>query len=423
MLRHISKHPSRMSGFSMIEILVGLAIGMLASMVVLQIFADNEARNRTASGSADAQTTGAITLYQLQAQVQRAGYGMNAKALFNCNATWKVAKTGLSISKPVKLVPVSVNPTSVSGGVSSTLIPAADANTDIVMVMYGNGNGEPEGSGITGTAGAVYTVNTLKAFSVGDRVVAAQGTAPDSCGTNTLNLDRVTTVVDGTSSADITVSTAPGVAGTMLFNLGPGPSGANATPTTAMPTNGPTILVYAVRGGVLTACDFNVNDCSLASNATSSSVWVPVAENIVSLRAIYWKDASAALWDGSTTASDQTQPTTACTWARVWGLNIMVVTRSDEYDKNIVTRANSTKVSGTPALAAKAGASALAPTWNTAAFNVTAPVVLGTDDTTDQAWRHYRYRGFQTLVPIRNVPWMIPRGDSAQFSAWKAACP
>lgn len=417
------------SGFSMIEILIGLAIGMLASLVVLQLFADNEARNRTASGSADAQTTGAITLYQMQSNIQRAGYGFNSRALFKCNVSWKVAKTGATISKPVTLAPVSINPTSTSGGTTSALIPAGDNDTDIVMVIYGNGNSQPEGSEILSTTAAVYNVRSPSMFNVGDRVIAARGTTADSCGTNTLAIDYVTAV--DTTTGNVTVSTAPGAGGKTLFNLGAGPNGANAVPTTAIPNNGPTILVYAIRSGVLTVCDFNVNDCSLAANSTSSSVWVPMSENIVSMRALYRKDASGNLWDGSTVTDEQTQPTSACTWARVWGIQLMLVTRSDEYDKNIVTRANTTTVSSTPALSAIAGSSALSPSWNTAAFNTTATtlaaanrttsntaVVLGTDDTSDRSWRHYRYRAFQTLIPIRNVPWMIPRQPASGIATW-----
>lgn len=396
--------PSRMAGFGMVEILVGLVIGMLASLAVLQLFTYSEGRNRTASGSADAQSTGAITLYQLQTNIQRAGFGLSSIALFNCGATW-TAVSG-AISKNPRLAPVSVNPTAADG---SVLISPGDANTDVIMLMYGNGNTMPQGSEIDtlNSSGTLYTLlSTATAFAQGDRVIAAPGTTADSCGATILPIDRVNNI------PATTVTTEVGGSGLTLYNLGPGPNGANSNPTAAMPTNGPTILVYAVRGGVLTVCDFNINDCSLAgSSLTNQAVWVPLAGNVVSMRAVYWKDNSGVLWDGSTTANDQTQPSNACAWARVWALNVMLVTRSDERDKDIVTRsATGTVVSGNATLAAMATASALAPTWGDATLDAAAPVVLGPDTSDDTPeWRHYRYKAFRALVPIRNMTWLVPQ--------------
>ncbi|WP_342617900.1 hypothetical protein [Rhodoferax sp. GW822-FHT02A01] len=395
----------------MIEILVGLVIGMIASLVVLQVFTYSEARNRNASGGANAQSTGAITLYQLQTNVQRAGYGLSSVALLNCGVTWNVADNS-AISKSVRLAPVSVNPVSTDG---TSLIPAGDANTDIIMVMYGNGNSLSQGSEIdpSGSSGSVYKLkSTTTVFSVGDRVIATLGTTADSCGSAVLPITQVTSV----SSTDGTVSASSGGAGVTLFNLGPGPSGVNATPTPTMPTNGPTVLVYAVRNKSLTVCDFNVNDCSLNSKSGLSSVWIPIAENVVSMRAVYWKDNSGALWDGSVVTNDQTQPIDSCGWARIWGLNIMLVTRSDERDKNIVTVANNSAiVSNTSALASISDGPAMAPSWDVNhdvthnSFDLAQPIVLGTDDATDQEWRHYRYRAFQTLIPVRNSVWLVPQ--------------
>ena len=87
----------------------------------------------------------------------------------------------------------------------------------------------------------------------------------------------------------------------------------------------------------------------------------------------------------------------------------MLVTRSDEKDKEIVTvtsKAAGNIVGATSALAAIANSAAVAPSWSTAALNAAAPVTLGTDDAADQEWRHYRYKAFEALIPLRNVTWM-----------------
>ena len=48
------------AGFSLIEIMVGLVISMLAIIVVLQVFSVFEARKRVVSNGGDAQTNGTL---------------------------------------------------------------------------------------------------------------------------------------------------------------------------------------------------------------------------------------------------------------------------------------------------------------------------------------------------------------------------
>lgn len=64
-------------GVSLIELMVGLVIGLLATLVIMQVFSVFEAQKRTTSGSADAQTNGSIALMNIQRSVQMAGYGLS----------------------------------------------------------------------------------------------------------------------------------------------------------------------------------------------------------------------------------------------------------------------------------------------------------------------------------------------------------
>jgi type IV pilus assembly protein PilW len=66
----------RESGFSLVELMVGLVIGLFATLVIMQVFSVFEGQRRSTSGTADAQTNGTIALMQLQRHFQTAGYGM-----------------------------------------------------------------------------------------------------------------------------------------------------------------------------------------------------------------------------------------------------------------------------------------------------------------------------------------------------------
>jgi type IV pilus assembly protein PilW len=363
-------------GFSLVEIMVGLVIGMLAVIVVLQVFSVSEGQKRTTTSGGDAQSSGAIALYQLQNDIGQAGYSVASTSLFNCNVKW-VLPSGASIATAVSIAPVTINP-------ATNIVPAGDANTDTILLMYGNTSGEPQGNTIITPGATVNTVQMPSAFAVGDKVIVA----PSACGATQLVINQISVV--GVTS--VTLAAGGVTNGTVLYNLGPSP----------------VILAYAVRNGSLTVCDYMQNDCGSA-DTSDSSIWVPIASNIVSLKAQYARDTSSPMdsipdiYDGITpgSASDTSGIAPNCGWARVSALRVALVARSSQYEKgpDLVTGS--------------------APNWaGTTAGNPTGsasnPIDLSKnpDGTSNNGlWQRYRYKLFETTVPIRNVAWMgVPQG-------------
>lgn len=80
----------KQNGFSLVELMVGLVVGLLATLVIMQVFSSFEGTKRTTSGNSDAQTNGSIALMNIQRDVQNAGYGLplpntdKANNPFNC---------------------------------------------------------------------------------------------------------------------------------------------------------------------------------------------------------------------------------------------------------------------------------------------------------------------------------------------------
>lgn len=363
MQRLLKPIPRYNAGFGLVEIMVGLVIGMLATIVMLQVFALSEERKRTTTSGGDASITGVMTFYQLQRDIAQAGYGFSVANMFGCNLTWALP-SGSNIATPVALAPVTINP-------PTAIVPAGDDYTDTLLIIYGNGNGQPQGNTVQSQDGTTYTVQSPASFSVGDKIIATTG----SCAT-ALGIDSITAV----TTLNVTASSS--TAGTTLYTLGQKPK----------------ILAYAIRDGNLTMCDYLVNDCGDGSKKGNSAVWIPIASNIVSLRALYARDTSATM-DGIPDADgiDQATPTTGCGWARTSAIQLALVARSPQFEKDIVTKT-----------AANAPEPANAPAWSGEA---TAPLVgsagaLGPDSVADEPWKHYRYKVFQGVLPIRNVAWM-----------------
>ncbi len=337
------------SGFSLIEIMVGMVIGLLAIIIMMQVFAVSEERKRTANAGSDAQNSAVIALDGLQRDIGQSGYGFSMTRLLGCNLQ-------LPFGAPVPLAPVIINP-------PVAVIPAGDANTDTLLVSYGLGNDQPEGYNVLSQSGTTYTLIGTTMLRVGDRVIAA----PAACGA-TLVLGTVQAV----NASVVQLSTS--AAGTGLFNLG-------ATPR---------FLAYAVRNGNLVVCDYMAANCGDATAATlaNPAIWRLVAENIASLRAQYVQDTSGPPMDGTVDTYTQTTPVNACQWARTPAIRLALVARSAQFEKENVTLA--------------------APQWSGSTSPT--PVVIGVptnpDGTPDALWQRYRYRVFETVVPIRNVAWM-----------------
>jgi len=337
------------SGFSLIEIMVGMVIGLLAIIVMMQVFAVSEERKRTANAGSDAQNSAVIALDGMQRDIGQSGYGFSMTRLLGCNLQ-------LPFGAPVPLAPVIINP-------PVAVIPAGDANTDTLLVSYGLGNDQPEGYNVLSQSGTTYTLIGTTMLRVGDRVIAA----PAACGA-TLVLGTVQAV----NASVVQLSTS--AAGTGLFNLG-------ATPR---------FLAYAVRNGNLVVCDYMAANCGDATAATlaNPAIWRLVAENIASLRAQYGQDTSGPPMDGTVDTYTQTTPVNACQWARTPAIRLALVARSAQFEKENVTLA--------------------APQWSGSTSPT--PVVIGVptnpDGTPDALWQRYRYRVFETVVPIRNVAWM-----------------
>lgn len=352
---------SRARGFSLIELMVAMAIGLFGILVMMQVYVSSETNKRNTTSGGDAMNEGVMAIYALQRDVRMGGFGVADHKLLGCDV---LLRAGVTLNA---MAPVTINHAS---------IPAGDTNTDTLLVVYATTNSSPQGDKIISAANGVQTPS---AFAVNDWVMTAPASRPDPVASTdpafgayvnvisaacvpTLALDRVDTVVAAPSALTLASTAAWGI-GSTLFNVG---------------SRTPKIVAYAIRGGNLTLCDYAVNDCSAAGSAGNAAVWVPIASNIVSLRAQYGRDTSAVgSMLGVVDLYDQTTPTTTCTWSRIFAVRMALVARSAQV---------------------AVAATSAAPVWDGSVNN---PITL----TGNPAWQNYRYKTFQTVIPIRNVAW------------------
>ena len=120
--------PIRSLGFTLVEIMIALLIGVIGIVVMMQTFAVSEGFKRTATSGTDAQINGGVAMYMIQRELRMAGYAMNELMIQGCTSVrvWN-NPGGFAIDMP--LVPFYINP---------PLVPAGDANTDVILIAYGN---------------------------------------------------------------------------------------------------------------------------------------------------------------------------------------------------------------------------------------------------------------------------------------------
>lgn len=343
-------------GFSLVELMVSVVIGMLGIIIMMQIFSNAEGQKRTTTGAGDAQSNAAMAIYAVQRDLRQAGHGFNSINALGCTFTLPApASRTLTV-----LAPVVINPPTAD-------VPAGDANTDTLLIIYGNAEGATEGDAFVPSSGTQLEVLNVASYKNGQQIIAAPATPTTGC---SLPLAKIS------SSSGNTVTVSPSTGATsdgVLFSLG----------------STPKVLAYAIRAGNLTVCDYMTANCGAActaTNGTCSANWVSIFNNVVSLRAQYGRDTTTPMngvdtWDQSTPAqpSPPDQEKFACLWARASAVRIAIVARNSMLNKEVVTSA--------------------APAWEGSAGAVI--------NLTGRAnWQNYRYKLVETTVPLRNIPWM-----------------
>lgn len=379
------QHNTRQHGFSLIELLVALVIAMIGTLAIMQVYIRGEAGKRATGSLGEAQSGAMVALYQLEREMQRAGYAFLSMETLGCNIRSNLA----SALNNRYLQPVSIVPAGAGAGHVTNLwgIPPGDVDSDMIVIAAGDGSALIEGSKLSLPANAGDTMVRLdnaRGVQTGDFLLV--GESGKDC---TLTHATLPPTIAGEVNVDFPLAASyDSEQGAKAMHLGAAP----------------TFVVYAVRDGMLTRCDFAVSNCADAGATSNPLVWTPVANDVVALVAQYGFDTSIAA-DGSVDlfcktrvsvggncpnadtglsdapGSDPSQTVRAGDWSRIPVVQIAVVTRSGQAEKDPVS----------PATLKLWPDSAVAPTTTGPDWNVP-----------DQ---HFRYRVARTVVALRNVIW------------------
>jgi type IV pilus assembly protein PilW len=356
------------SGFSLVELMVALVIGMLTTLVIMQTFAAYEGQKRTTSGSSDAQTNGALALYSIERELMMAGYGL---PLFSTK------------DSPMRCYPTTFT-------VDHDNLPATPAiGFEPIQITDGGSNGESD------------TVTIRYASSA---VAQTSGGVPMNIGGVSVT-DIIVDVALGCNDKDVAMLINGSACAMTLINGTP-------TPIVGPPKKDKITLAsatHAVVGGTL-ACLGRWSEVSYRVGHQDNRYWLetvdsrsttfpsaqPRQSEIVNIQAQYGiskaaKDFEVSEW---VDAVDPWDAPFLSDRNRIKAVRIAVVARSALAEKDKVTTACSSQFCAEWEDPVRPGLTRDSPPMKVA--------IPGAD------WENYRYRTYQTIVPLRNLIWASP---------------
>ena len=157
------------AGFSLVEVMAGLLIGLVTTVVIFQVLAVSEGYKRTATGGSEAVQSGAVSLYLLERDIRQAGAGLDRNRFGDqINASAGSARPFNFILAPVRIVPGTGN------------------TADTITVLYANpsSNGDIKQVAAPGMTTATEDINLSSSFgfALDDLFIIAAGGVNGSLG-------------------------------------------------------------------------------------------------------------------------------------------------------------------------------------------------------------------------------------------------
>ena len=372
-------------GFSLVELLVATAITLISLLIIVQVFSVYEGWKRTTTGTAQGQEGGLLGAFSIERDLRNAGFGMIGLGCAKINAyhaNHNPNRFTLPQDVDFPNVDFRVNGTEVTSpipvAIPVTIVQNSPlSGTDRINVLYGS---SPFGNirvtvqqAMTDSSvdpsvdpNAKLMVNNGVGFNQGDLIIISQ--PPRDC-----SILQLSQPAQATGVANVTGT------GTSWY-LPHNPTGENIFPTGGYAVGARVLNLgqlvdrsYYVENNVLRMAERNLVNGTLTS--------YDLIPGVIGLHARYGRDTTGdGVLDGdfvpgTTENREDLRDAGATGINTLVAVQISLIVRSGNWEKTEVSPA----------------AIAYWPNGPT--------VALSADE------RHYRYRVFQTIVPLKNMIW------------------
>ncbi len=350
---------TRALGFSLVELIVGMSIAVLCIGVIYQTMANSSRTVSFAAGATDADTSAKMTLYMLEEQINRAGFGLTG---FGSTAT---DRYGCTITNNTDTaLPTIFAPASITSSPSNDTLHLMASGIDYPFSRQFEGIAPLATPWPTGQ----ILVSNNYGITTGDLLLLISYLGTD-CGKlyQVRSVSAHTTVPAGSPGLDtVTLNNAVSFNG-RYYHMG-------STAKTGELGQQPISTTWQVDKDGL----YVTNHTKTGTPATPTEIYRD--RNTVGFKVEYGVDT-----DADTTVDAWQNGSTTPTWANVVAIRVGLLVRNSNYEKT----ADST-------------------TYSWAGGNFTMQHLDGTDGSGNHVdptkdWKHYRYRTYQRIYLLRNV--------------------
>ncbi|WP_292451790.1 PilW family protein [Methylibium sp.] len=371
-------------GFSLIELMVGVAIALVVTLVIFSVLSASESRRRTTSSVNDIGQSGGYATYLLDRAIRSAGSGFTSRWDETIGCLINASRSGTQMLPRAAALPAPF--AAVTGNLRLAPVIIAQgqsaAGSDVLMLMSGSsGFGEvgaqAEGPTLVTDGPGVLLRNTI-GFGGGDLVLLAN--QPDCLLSQVKGPKDASGIADGTDPRlllDGTYFTAAGSTVNLADITG---TAVAASIGNVAAVNPPQFRLYGV-GDNQTLFTYDL------LRIDGSDAALPIAEGVMQLRAVYGVDTdndrqldawvaptgttwgAAALLDGSAAAQTNLR--------NILAVRFAVVLRSSLVERTDVAPASLPLFADLP--------------------DVATTVAIATGE------RNFRYRVIESTIPLRNT--------------------
>ncbi|BAK76112.1 hypothetical protein NH8B_1286 [Pseudogulbenkiania sp. NH8B] len=375
------RSPRRQSGISLIEIMIGLTIALITTLMLSQIMGLWWNQRKTTDSASEGQNQGLTSMVLMEQAIRSAGYGTQIGALINCTHRYAyVGTNGASGSE---------DPNFAGAGFGVSIAP--------LIIVDGGTNGEADQVEIRGGKGNLsFGLATLS------KTMPPSSSELDVSSVSGFEVNTFSVLYDPSTGncTRFDLTQKQNSALKLQQNPGNNDNGTTYNPATnyensnGYPTYSAGNYIIKLGSDVITSTysvDETNRQLKLAdASMRTSTVNYTLGENIVNMQAQYgiksgssytWTDATGSYAKSALTA-DSASLTKILTLQAV---KLAVVSRAPKRESGIVTTACS-------------GFSNGICIWSGTKVRLDGGAG-GTE------WQHYKYRIYESVIPLRNTIW------------------
>jgi len=374
-------------GLSLIEILVGVAIGLIGVVAIFQAVAVWTKHTQSTSSGGDAQVAGTLALFNIERDIKQAGHGFGKAAtpVMGCQVAMNQAPFGFAL-RPVQIAA------------------GAGGAPDQINVLYGDSSFFVDEGSVTGSTAISKTLKRRAGFKMGDLAVVAVNPGA-SAATASCQLIEITNdlLPDGVTLAHTDIPYA---------NFYHGASAPAVTPRFNDPASAPLATVGTMYNlgpqPVLNRWWIQGNRVLTRSEILQiqASPEAQIAEGVINLKAEYGYDTNnnGQIDDSAVNVEWLTALPAGADWRRVLAIRVAVLVRSRQFERNPDPGASAAWAVTPSASNPYYFGDPVNRKFLMTNVNGQPDGFLDTDAVPNN-WRYYRYRVYERVIPLRNLLW------------------